>query len=59
MLAMLASQALHVTGRNPPPALAQFVEEVRGLVPPVGADRVLGPELSRLSAWFTSRALAP
>ena len=53
MLAMLASQALHVTDRPAPPALQSFVEEVRAIVPPVGDDRVLGPELARLAEWFT------
>jgi histidine ammonia-lyase len=53
MLAMLASQALHVTERAAPPALQSFLEEVRAIVPPVGDDRVLGPELARLAEWFT------
>jgi histidine ammonia-lyase len=57
MLAMLASQALYVTGRNAPRALLPLVEGVRGIVPPVGEDRALGPELSKLSAWFTSLVL--
>ena len=53
MLAMLASQALHVTERPAPPALQAFVDEIRAIVPPVGDDRVLGPELARLAEWFT------
>ncbi|UDL90077.1 aromatic amino acid lyase [Mesorhizobium sp. PAMC28654] len=55
MLAMIASQALDVTGRAPPPALQPFVEDIRSLVPPVGDDRVLGPELAKLAAWFTKQ----
>jgi histidine ammonia-lyase len=58
MLAMLASQALDVTGRAPPPALEPFVADIRSLVPPVGDDRVLGPELAKLSEWFTSQVFA-
>jgi histidine ammonia-lyase len=56
MLAMLASQALHVTEREATPALRPFVEEIRDIVPPVGEDRVLGPELARLAERFTQRA---
>ena len=35
MLAVLASQALHVTDRDPPPSLRSFLDEVRALVKPV------------------------
>lgn len=55
-LAVVASQALHVTGRQPPIALAEFVSEVRAIVPPVDDDRVLGPELLRLATLFTQKA---
>ena len=55
---MLASQALHVTGRPAPPPLRDFVEELRAVVPPVGADRVLGPELGRLARSFTAGVFA-
>ena len=55
MLAMLASQALDVTGRDAPPTLQPFVADIRSLVPPVGEDRVLGPELAKLTAWFTKQ----
>ncbi|RVC61322.1 aromatic amino acid lyase [Mesorhizobium sp.] len=55
MLAMIASQALYVTGREAPPALRPFVADIRAIVPPVRDDRVLGPELARLSEWFTGK----
>ena len=55
MLAVLASQALHVTGRDAPQPLSRFLNDVRAIVPPVEADRVLGPELARLSSHFTSQ----
>jgi histidine ammonia-lyase len=53
MLAMLASQALHVTDREPPAALGAFVSSIRAIVAPVEEDRVLGPELQKLAEWFT------
>lgn len=53
MLAMIASQALHVTGREAPPALQSFVADIRRIVPPVGDDRVLGPDLAKLAEWLT------
>src|ERR1700722_7848249 len=56
MLAMLASQALYVTGRQPPPALRSFVASIRNVLPPVEEDRLLGPELGRLAEWFTERS---
>lgn len=55
MLAMLASQALYVTGREGPPALRSFVAEVRDSVAPVNEDRVLGPELATLAERFTQQ----
>jgi histidine ammonia-lyase len=53
MLAVLASQALHVADRQAPPPLQAFLQEVRSIVGPVEADRVLGPELARLAERFT------
>ncbi len=58
LLAVVASQALHVTGRPAPPELASFVGEIRTVVPPVGEDRVLGPELEQLAGSFTRHAFA-
>jgi histidine ammonia-lyase len=55
MLAVMASQALHVTNRQAPPALRDFVGGLRAIVAPVTADRVLGPELGRLAEVFTAR----
>ena len=42
MLAVVAAQALHVTGRQAPPPLRDFVEELRAIVPPIDGARVLG-----------------
>ena len=58
VLAALASQALHVAGQAPPPALAAFLDEVRAAFPPIEAPRPLGPGLARLAAAFTGRVLA-
>lgn len=55
-LSVVASQAFHVTGRAPPAALAELVEEIRLHVPPVGDDRVLGPEMLLLAQAYTASA---
>ncbi len=57
MLAVLASQALHVSDRAGPPQLASFLDEVRDAVRPVGADRLLGPEMATLAARFTHQVM--
>lgn len=57
-LAVLASQALFATDRPAPPPLAVFLAELGAVVPPVRADRLLGPDLGRLAAAFTSRVFA-
>jgi histidine ammonia-lyase len=48
-----------VTGRATPPKLAGLLDEIRAHVPPVGADRVLGPELEQLTLRFRATAFAP
>jgi histidine ammonia-lyase len=58
MLAVVASQALHVTRRQAPLALHGFVENLRAIVPPVEGDRVLGPELNRLADDFSAHVFA-
>lgn len=58
-LAVLASQALFITDRQAPPALRDFLETIRTAVPPVGEDRVIGPELAALAARFGAMALTP
>ena len=56
MLAVVASQALHVTDAGRQPALEGFVELIRSYVPPVNEDRMLGPELARLTEAITRRS---
>ena len=58
-LAVIASQALHVTGRQAPPPLRDFLAEVRSIVPPVEKDRVLGLELLGLAELFTKKVFTP
>ncbi|MBV8287674.1 MAG: aromatic amino acid lyase [Hyphomicrobiales bacterium] len=58
-LSAVASQAFHVTERATPPRLAGLLDEIRAHVPPVGADRVLGPELEQLALHFRRDAFAP
>ena len=59
MLAVIASQALHITARQPPPHLRGFTDMIRGAVRPVVEDRVLGPELERLADRFTEQVHTP
>ena len=55
ILAAIASQALHVTGRAAPPRLGPLLAEVRGLMPPMTGQRRPGPEAERLSVAFSDR----
>jgi len=55
MLAVVASQAFFVTDREAPSALRGIMELVRTYVTPLIEDRILGPELGRLSDAITAR----
>jgi histidine ammonia-lyase len=56
VLAVTASQALHLTRHETgSDRLRAVLNHVRSIVAPVGADRVLGPELQVLSEAFTAR----
>lgn len=59
MMSVVASQALHVTGREPPPHLRDFTDLVREIVPPLVEDRVLGHELNALADKITGLVFAP
>jgi len=59
MLAVVASQALFVTGREAPLPLQPFMELIRAHVAPVVEDRLLGPELNRLSEAITAKVFSP
>jgi histidine ammonia-lyase len=59
VLAVVASQALKLTQREPgTEPLRALLSQVRRTVPPVEADRVLGPELQVLSEALTARVFA-
>ena len=53
-LSAIASQAFYVTDRRAPPRLQPFLEEIRTFLPPVDDDRVLGPDLERLTKHFNA-----
>lgn len=57
ILAAIASQALFVTGRDAPAALAPLLATVRERFPPVTASRPLGPDVDRLASAFSARIL--
>ena len=52
MLAVVASQAFHVTGREAPPALQTLLHKVRGIFPPVTASRTFSGQLAELTHAF-------
>ena len=54
-LAVIASQAFHVTERAAPPRLASLLDEVREICPPLTGPRGLAPEVERLAERFTAR----
>ena len=58
VLCVVASQALHVTGRPAQPPLRAFLERVRELVPPVESSRPLGEECDALAQAFSRAILA-
>lgn len=53
-LAVVASQALHVTARPAAPPLRPFLEALREIVPPVETHRSLGDDCGRLAAAFAA-----
>jgi histidine ammonia-lyase len=55
VLAALASQALLVAEREPPPNLRSLVAQVRAAFPPVTEPRALGEDCQRLADSFTRR----
>jgi histidine ammonia-lyase len=58
MLAVLASQAFHVTERTAPPRLAPLLDEVRELCPPLTDTRPLAGDVERLADCFTAKVFA-
>ncbi len=58
VLAVIASQALHVDGREPPPRLGPLVEQIRINVPPVVEPRPLGEDCQQLTEAFARQVFA-
>jgi histidine ammonia-lyase len=58
VLAVVASQAFHVTGRAAPPALAGPLEDIRAVAPPITEVMAPGPPAERLWQRFTGRVFA-
>jgi histidine ammonia-lyase len=58
-LAVVASQALHVTKRLAPPALRELLSEVQLHVPPVEESRPIAPDMERLVAALRSGVYGP
>jgi histidine ammonia-lyase len=58
MLGVVASQALFVTDREAPRPLRNYLELIRSYVPPVVEDRILGPELGKLTDAITGKIFA-
>ncbi len=54
-LAVVASQAFHVTGRSAPPALATLLDDIRAHVPPMTTARAVGPDMANLVAAIRTR----
>jgi histidine ammonia-lyase len=57
VLAALASQALHVAAREPPPNLCALLNDIRAAFPPVDQPRPLGDDCQKLTDEFARRAI--
>jgi len=55
VLGAIASQALHVAGREPPARLRSLVDQIRSAFPPVTEPRPLGESCQRLTETFARR----
>lgn len=55
MVAMIASQAYYVTGRETTPPLRALLREVREIFPPSAEPRQIGQAAEHLTAAFTAR----
>ena len=53
IVAAISSQAMADADREPPPALAELLADVRARFPVVTEAHPLGEEAGRLAAWFT------
>ena len=55
MLAVIASQALHVTSREAPPELNELLATIRAEFPPVTESQTLAPQLASLTERLRTR----
>ncbi len=58
VLCLIASQALHVTGRPPPPPLRPLLEQIRRLSPPIEKSRGLAHEAEAVKRLLTEKIFA-
>jgi len=58
ILAVIASQALWVTDRQPAPALRPFLKQIRTHVPPIEHGRDIGADCEQLWRAFSSAAVS-
>jgi histidine ammonia-lyase len=57
-LAVVASQAFHVTGREPPQRLKPLLDQIRECFPPMAGQRAPGPEAARVQALITGKVFS-
>ena len=55
MLAVVASQALHVTSREAPPELSELLATIRAEFPPVTESRTFATQLAALMERLRAR----
>jgi histidine ammonia-lyase len=55
VLGAVASQALHISSRRPPPRLGPLLDEIRSQFPPVDRPRDLGVDCAKLTETFSKR----
>ena len=57
-LAVIASQAFHVTDRQAPPRLRPILEQIREIFPVMAEQRAPGPETGAVQAMITAKVFA-
>jgi histidine ammonia-lyase len=57
-LAAIGSQALHIDGREPPPALRPLVTQIRNIFPPVDKPRPLAHDCEELTEAFAQHVFS-
>ena len=57
-LAAVASQAFHVTERQPAPPLRPLLDALRGVARPMTEQRAPGPDAGALCDWLRAKVFA-